>query len=360
MEDSLNPTKTVFTISQFLQWMRSGTLELNPLFQRRSVWKRATKSQLVDSVLRGYPLPIILLRQVQDINTLEMRMEVVDGQQRIRTLLSFVDPNCLDDFDEDKDRFTLSPIHNREFARKSFKSLPESVRRELLRYELSTHIFPPTTDDASVYRIFARLNSTGLALNPQEVRNAEWHGAFKTLAYDLSFEHLSHWRRWRVFSSDQIARMQEVEAVSEYLMALIEGIATKSQPRIKSFYKNYDDEIPGYEEVRKRFETIMEHTDRAVGDAIGRTTFRRPALFYSLFCAFASHIYGLGCVTESRSARSLPAGMTSALEHVSRSIRSGDLPDKVQDAMERATGDKTRRMVRHEFLIRELGLEQRQ
>lgn len=360
MEDSLNPTKTVFTISQFLQWMRSGALDLNPLFQRRSVWKSATKSQLVDSVLRGYPLPIILLRQVQDLETLEMRMEVVDGQQRIRTLLSYIDPNCLEDFDPDKDRFTISPIHNREFARKSFSSLPDSVRRELLRYELSTHIFPPTTDDASVYRIFARLNSTGLALNDQEVRNAEWHGAFKTLAYDLSFEHLDHWRRWRIFSNDQIARMQEVEAVSEHLMALMEGISAKSQPRIKSFYKKYDDEIPGHEELRKRFETIVEHTDKAVGAVIGKTTFRRPALFYSLFCALADHIYGLGSVTSSRSAKRLPDGLAPTLERVSNAIRSGDLPEKVQDAMERATGDKTRRVVRHEFLMQELGLEQRQ
>src|SRR5689334_7203615 len=110
--DQVSSTKTVHTVSQCLNWQKSGVLELSPNFQRRAVWKPAAKSLLIDSVARGYPLPVILLRQVQDVRTLSLRMEVVDGQQRLRTLLAFVDPTSLPDFDAASDGFTVSKNHN--------------------------------------------------------------------------------------------------------------------------------------------------------------------------------------------------------------------------------------------------------
>src|SRR5690606_32929975 len=131
----LQTTKTVFTVSQFLDWQRSGVLELQPVFQRRHVWKPAAKSQLLDSVVRGYPVPIVFLRQVQDLKSLKMRMEVVDGQQRIRTLLSYIEPDCLPDFDEDRDSFTVRAIHNPALAERTFDQLPNDAKQAILGYE---------------------------------------------------------------------------------------------------------------------------------------------------------------------------------------------------------------------------------
>ena len=141
MEDGIQTTKTVFTVSQFLDWQRQGTLELNPIFQRRPVWKGPAKSQLIDSVLRGYPIPIVLLRQVQDLSDLSMKLEVVDGQQRLRTLLAYIDPECLKDFVESVDTVTIRRTHNSEFAGKPFSHLPDKIKQVLLAYELSAHIF---------------------------------------------------------------------------------------------------------------------------------------------------------------------------------------------------------------------------
>ncbi len=122
MEEPLMATKTVFTVSQFLDWQRQRTLDLSPIFQRRPVWKGPAKSQLIDSIVRGYPVPIILLRQVQDLESLSMTMEVVDGQQRLRTLLAFIDASCLSDFDEKIDTFAVRRSHNREIAGKPFSN----------------------------------------------------------------------------------------------------------------------------------------------------------------------------------------------------------------------------------------------
>lgn len=357
--DVLVATRTVYPVSQFLDWQRSKILDLRPIFQRRPAWKPSAKSLLIDSVARGYPMPIILLRQLQDLESLKLRMEVVDGQQRLRTLLAFVDPGCLPDFDESRDRFTIRKFHNRDIAEKPFSKLSSELKHQILTYELSTHIFPATTGDDVIYRLFARLNSTGLPLTHQEIRNAEYHGAFKTLAYELSFQFVGTWTAWKLFSLDAIARMDEVEAVSDYLLAMLNGIAEKSQARISACYKKYDDDLPNGEFLAKRFEAVMEAINGTVGEALPNTAFKRPAIFYSLFTAVYDHMYGLASDLTSRRPAALPSSFADAVNSVSGRIRSGDLTEKVKDAMDKATSDKVRREIRHTFLMTELGLVHR-
>jgi hypothetical protein len=52
----LKPTKTVYTVSDFLDWQRGGTLRLKPIFQRREVWTAKAKSLLIDTVVKGLPV----------------------------------------------------------------------------------------------------------------------------------------------------------------------------------------------------------------------------------------------------------------------------------------------------------------
>jgi len=357
MIENLRATKTVYTVSQFLDWQRQGTLDLSPIFQRRPVWKPPAKSLLVDSVVRGFPIPIILLRQVQDYETLSMKLEVVDGQQRLRTLLAFIAPDSLDDYDKQHDDFTVRRIHNPEIGRRAFSDLSNEQKHQILSYELSTHVFPATTGDGLVFRIFARLNSTGLSLNNQEVRNSEFHGAFKSLVYELAFACFDYWRDWKIFSNASLSRMEEAEAVSEYLMAMIEGISGKSQLRIDKFYKNNDDDFLDGDIARKRFDSTIGAIHTSLGAEIPGSAFRRPALFYSLFTAIYDHMYGLGSpLTNKARAKQLPPRCAEHLLKASARIRSKALPDRVQDAMDKATGDKARRTERHKFLMKELHL----
>ncbi len=353
----LKPTKTVYTVVQFLDWQRAGTLQLKPIFQRREVWKPKAKSLLIDTVVKGMPMPIVFLRQQQDLKRLSTSHEVIDGQQRLRTLLAFVDPTCLKDFDPSKDEFTVARSHNKELAKKSFTELPKRVKASILEYEISTHVFSPSTEDAAVLRIFARLNSTGLKLTRQELRNAQYYGEFKTLSFDLAFTHLSYWRKWSLFSDDDLARMVEVEAVSDYLLAMMEGVQAKSQPRLDEAYRSYDDDLPGAVQLRIRFEKLLLAIDESVGPTLSKTRFTRQALFYSLFTAVYDHMYGLDHDYRERvSPTRLPRSFKNRFVRLNERIIGRNLPDKTQDAMDKATSDKARRLVRHKFFKRALGL----
>jgi hypothetical protein len=157
--------------------------------------------------VRGLPIPIIILREQRtDLSSLEPRREVVDGQQRIRTLFSYVDPTLLPDFKPSQDAFTVRPIHNEEIAGKAFSDLSPQMQHNILDYEFSVHILPAGTDDREVLQIFSRLNATGIKLNYQELRNAEFVGEFKTSMYELASEQLFRWRKWGVFTEYNIAR----------------------------------------------------------------------------------------------------------------------------------------------------------
>jgi hypothetical protein len=152
--------------------------------------------------------------------------------------------------------------------------------------------------------------------------------------------------------------MAEAEAVSEYLIAMINGIEGKNQRRITKFYRDHEDELVDAGVLRQRFEIAMGAIDRSVGDVLSRTAFRRPALFYSLYAAIYAHLFGLKSDLERSSTKALPADLADRLYDASNRIRTKDLPERVQDAMERATADKARRDTRHRFIVEALDLDQ--
>jgi len=162
---------------------RSGQLNLSPSFQRRAVWKEPAKSYFIDTIVRGLPTPIIFLRQITDMKTFQTVREVVDGQQRIRTIISYIDSNALLDYDDERDDFTVKRAHSIELAGKRFSNLDDRSKKLILSYQFSTHILPNDTSDAQVLDIFRRMNATGTRLNKQELRNAELFGELVQSVY---------------------------------------------------------------------------------------------------------------------------------------------------------------------------------
>jgi uncharacterized protein with ParB-like and HNH nuclease domain len=353
----LKPTKTVYTVTDFLEWQRSGILQLKPIFQRREVWSSKAKSLFIDTVVKGLPAPIIFLRKTQDLAKLTSRLEVVDGQQRLRTLFSFINSDLLKDYDAAKDQFTVLSMHNPEIADTPFQKLQKEIRASILDYEISTHVLPPDTADEIVLRIFSRLNSTGAKLNHQELRNAKFFGAFKSLSYDLAIKNLPLWRRWKVFDDTDFARMVEVEMTSDLLESIMEGIQGKTQAKLDKIYEKYDDELEGSANLSTKFQRVLDSIDDSVGDTLADSRLQRQALFYSFFTACYDHMYGFGTKYHLRRLpKQLPTDFVKQFKRVNTLIVRGDLPDEVMDAMEKATTDKGRRDTRHRFFMEKLGL----
>ena len=160
--------------------------------------KKAAKSYLIDTVVRGLPIPIIFIRERPNLETLVADREVVDGQQRLRTLLSFIDPKCLKDFKEEHDAFVVQKLHNPEIAGQTFSGCLPPSSSPFSGMSLACISCRQTLTTSRCFR-FLRVEFDGVRLKSQELRNARFFGLFKGLMYDLAYEQLSRWRPWEIY-----------------------------------------------------------------------------------------------------------------------------------------------------------------
>ncbi|MFN8059520.1 MAG: DUF262 domain-containing protein [Vicinamibacterales bacterium] len=358
---SLDVTRTTYRVADFLSWQRGGNLSLRPVFQRNSVWTEKAKSFFMDSVVRGFPVPLIFIQDKTDPKTYEPQRLVVDGQQRIRTLLAFVDAKCLADR-QASDNFSVLRIHNPDIADKTFEQLPEEVRERILGFQFSVHVLPSTTPNAVLLEIFARMNATGLKLNNQELRNAAFSGAFKQVAYELAFGQVENWRGWGIFRDSQLARMLEVEFVSELLMFMSGGLQAKRQAAIDKEYKTFEDDYRYERVARKRFAHVFDVLSEVYGRIGDRSSsddvkgFRNQSWFYAVF-AFAYDLSYQDHTSAKHAGTAAKRLDRSALaKHVSKRCRAlakgEEVPPELLKALRGASTDRVSRDERYRFIKR--------
>ncbi len=351
--DVLQTTKKQYAISDFVNWQKDRTLVLSPKFQRRPVWKEGAKSFLIDTILKGYPIPVIFLRELPtDLKTLKAKREVVDGQQRIRSLLEFIAPETLKTKGEAAPiGFAISESHGGTHAGKRFGQLPVHTRRRILDYQFSVHVFPSDTDEREILQIFARMNATGVTLNKQELRNAEFFGRFKTLAYKLGTQQFYRWQEWGIFSPYKIARMGEVQLTSELMILIMDGVSEGSAQIIDKAYATLDDKFPLRKIVEERFSTVFDTIDDAIPASV-RRLFRKQSLFYALFAAVYAVQYGLKSTIKPAKSKALPKDMVERFRIVGLKIADDSAPKGVLDAKTRRTSHVKERRDLIDYLLK--------
>ena len=112
-------------------------IDTNPDFQRPAVWSTAQKQLLIDSILREYDVPKMYWRKVGERPD---RYDVVDGQQRLRAIWSFVDG----EFKLSKD---AEPIDDMPIANCSYQTLPDELQIRFDQYTLDVLVLEDTVED---------------------------------------------------------------------------------------------------------------------------------------------------------------------------------------------------------------------
>jgi len=139
---------------------RENKINPKPQYQRSAVWSESKKQLLIDTILRGYDIPKFYLRESND---LEFEHEVVDGQQRLRSIWEYLkDEWPLGDASKD--------LPQGDLAGKLYRDLGSDVQDELGIYQLSIVLVEDATD-LEIRDLFLRLQE-GVSLNPAEKRNA--------------------------------------------------------------------------------------------------------------------------------------------------------------------------------------------
>ena len=336
-----------YSINDFREWNNAGTLTLAPKFQRRSVWTDKARSYLIDTVLRDLPMPKVFMRQYLDDAGRTIR-EIVDGQQRLRTILSYV-----------QNGFPVMRVHGREeFGGKYYEDLPKNNRDSFLNYNISVDVLVGATD-VEVLDVFARLNTYGVRLNKQELINAKYFGHFKQTVYSLGFEFYRFWVENDIFSETDVARMLEAELSGEIIIAMLDGIQSRSV--VEKYYRKYDDEFPEKSLIVERFKLCMDLIGEITENRLRDSKFSSSHLFYSIYCAIYDFLYGLpessteqvtfDAETVAR-VRATLWDIDALFEQEYEFLRDIDL--RFVEASTRRTTDLSARRIRHQYLVTRL------
>lgn len=171
---SINVSKDDSSVYELKRQFDNKRIELSPPYQRGKVWSQKQKSELIESILMGIPLPIMYF--FQDSNGIK---QVIDGKQRLSTLFDFMS-------DDQKVNFSLAELSIlKDLKGKRFKDLDGVLQGKIEDYKMSINVIKPPTPDRIKFDIFDRVNRGGTRLNNQEMRNAIYNGYSTNLLEQL-------------------------------------------------------------------------------------------------------------------------------------------------------------------------------
>ncbi len=343
-------------ISWIQEHYRAGHLELRPPFQRKPVWTPKQRSFLIESILMDIPIPEVYVQVTQAEDGSE-QYGVVDGQQRLRTILQFVGIESEEDREgEDINRFALDSLPTSSpYKDHTFVQMSVDKRKEFFRYEICVR-FLYTDDGREVEDIFKRLNKYTLPLKAQELRNATYHGAFAKLSERLADD--EYWAVNRIISPAAIRRMADIEMMSDLLIGLLHGPQGGSPGVIDSYYEQYegfDEEFPNQTLITRLFGKTLNTIEKMFPDIAESPRWGNRADFYSLFVALGNLLRDHVLVV--RNIRSLARKLISFATDVDSSLENSPAsgaskpPYRYARAIEKGSNDKARRADRHEILV---------
>ena len=327
------------TISWFKDRLAENRLVFKPPFQRNPVWLAKHKAYLIDTVLRGLPVPEVYLQKETDAQG-DTTISIVDGQQRIRTFLEFT-----------RGEVELMEAYTPGRDEETWDDLSEAERKALWNYRVQTREIE-NASEADLRDLFRRLNQNTVTLNAQEIRNARFKGDFITTVTELADE--GFWAESRIVSANEIRRMLDIEFMAELFVGIVHGPQNKKST-LDGMFELYESGIPDKKASLKRFEDARNAT-AALVPKLRETRWRGKSDYYSLFLA-CDHLLQRGALRASRltaAIRTLDAFGDAVSARLTKEGTKGSVPRLVKKyavAVEKAASDKDRRETRHRVLV---------
>lgn len=301
MQRYLNTTQR--TVVWFKKASDSEDLVVKAPFQRNPVWSDRQKSSLIDTILLEYPIPELYMQELTD-STGNQKHIVVDGQQRIRAVLSFL----AGEFELDNE----SP----RWPGLAFDDLSSDDRKKLFEYNFVVRLLPEMPDD-ELRAIFQRINRNTVTLNQQELRHATYWGPFIKVVEELS--DLEFWSTAGLFSANDRRRMLDIEFVSELAVAALNGLQNKKK-NLEAFFQQYETNFEDAERLRGIFGRVLGELEQLLPE-LSRTRWRKKSDFYTLFLKFTKHANSLPLTAEARDKAS--RALTTFAEKVDSALAAG-------------------------------------
>lgn len=256
---------TSLTISEFYDNFVADKYKFDTSYQRNSdIWSEDKKSFLIDSIFKNYPMPAIFLRPNIDTKTGRTIYDVVDGKQRLETIVGFIKGEISlttyfseDNFIDDNNLAAARKISGLNFndIKDNSKDFVDYIR-QFWTYTLNVEYLYESDDDL-IATVFDRLNRNGEPLTRQELRKAQYADTalLKTLD-ELSKNEFWQNKLGRLKSN----RMEDVEFISElFFIVLTNSIMDSRQGILDDLYSQYKDKTDNIDLGKKEFINVISY-----------------------------------------------------------------------------------------------------
>ena len=263
IEKPFNPEKirvrtTNITVQLLVSRIEHKEIELKPPFQRSFIWKVERQSRLIESLLLRIPIPVFYVAADENEDWL-----VVDGVQRIYTIYNYV-----------TDQFSLNRLEYLDkFDAMKYSELPRPMQRRIGECELVVNVIEPGTPEDVMFNIFHRINTGGMTLNGQEIRNALHPGPVRDYLKQLADTEAFLRATDNSIKKDRMADQECVlRFIAFYIDSWVQFDANDLNGYLGQTMKKINDMDPRYRDVlAEEFEKAMDAAYRI----FGRKAFRK-------------------------------------------------------------------------------------
>lgn len=214
-----------------------------------------------------------------DKNLKKTKREIVDGQQRVTTIVDFIN-----------EKFTLTSVSN-EYGGKKFSDLSEDDQVRFLSSSVPVDMIL-NAERVDILEMFRRMNAYTLPLNDAEKRHSTFQGEFKWFINTVSDQYYTFFSEFGIFTNRQIVRMADAELIAEVVLAMESGIVSSNNTLLSRLYKNYDREFHEKEEYKEKINEVFEFII-AKFNLLRKSYLMKPYVIHSLCCALLHNKYGL-------------------------------------------------------------------
>jgi uncharacterized protein with ParB-like and HNH nuclease domain len=209
----MNRRQNFQTIAWFNDLYTRKLLDLDPPYQRRSVWSQSFKDYFIETILLDYTAPTIFLyEEIADNGT--TTYNVVDGKQRLSSLFAFI-----------RNEFPISEnVELNNLRGFYFSDLNPEIKNRFWSYTFSVE-YLPSNNLGIINNIFDRINRNVAKLTSQELRHARYSGTFITASEDLAewtFSRLPN--NFPQIANRSKSQMKDVELIAQILLRLVYGM----------------------------------------------------------------------------------------------------------------------------------------
>ena len=321
--------------ADLVRMYKEGTLDIQPDFQRDTVWKPAGQTRFIDSLIKQLPIPSMCF----SLDYKSQNWQVIDGLQRMTAIIKFLtNENWRLSYLEDIDQ-KISGVKVSEFI-KGGSGLDVYYKRvQNLTLPITVLRCDHTKDSHMEYlfTIFHRLNSGGTRLNNQEIRNCIFSGPFNSLLKDLN-EHQT-WRNINLLKDKESNRYKHVEMILRFYAFFDEknkykGVLSKFlNSYMKKNRKLSDDKLKSKRILFERIAKIIwEKIFEANETRLGNSTLE--ALMYGV-AKNVDALEGLDNDTLKKQFAELRADQSLSTSYLSGGVTKKDKIDARLDAGEK-------------------------